>query len=571
MRKHRITAAALAAAVMMSSVLGSFAAAAAPGPGETQSTEAAVTEAAPQTTPTESTTPAESTASAESAVAETVPETAVPETAPAGTNSGAQAPGEGAQTAPAASNNAYQYQPYTPAGGPGMEIGPGVSGGSTTPGGEANGTGTSSDGVELVDPSGNVSTGSTGLNHTDLSLTRDAGKVEADDILHLAPFVHAQLLKTDGQLTGGFTSNMEAFSTEGDGLAGLKMRLENGVGDIFYRVYTAEHGWSQWAMNDMITSYAGDGAKVQAVQLRIKGYTRNLYDLYYQATLNDGTVLDWAYNGQTAGTMGTDKYIQKLQLALWKKDVPYWQPTANHMLAENYEGLITEADGSVRYQTFNGAVYTGWAYDLNNNKYYFKDGEPLKGWQYLDGYKYYFDETSGKVVTDLEPIMGLPGDYQIKVNKAMKTLTIYAKDGDNGYIIPFKVFLVTVGPDTPIGSYKTYAKYRWKFMHDNIYCQYLSRFYNGFILHSIIYKDKPDSYHLDAATYNYLGKTSSDGCIRMVSGDAAWIYNNCKTGTTVTIYNDEWVMGPYDRPAIEQAIPMDQTWDPTDPELQGKV
>ena len=84
----------------------------------------------------------------------------------------------------------------------------------------------------------------------------------------------------------------------------------------------------------------------------------------------------------------------------------------------------------------------------------------------------------------------------------------------------------TVGDDTPIGTYKTYVKYRWKFMHDNIYCQYLCRFKDGFLLHSVIYLDQPDSYHLNAGSYNYLGKIYSDGCIRMVSGNAAWIYNS---------------------------------------------
>lgn len=102
-------------------------------------------------------------------------------------------------------------------------------------------------------------------------------------------------------------------------------------------------------------------------------------------------------------------------------------------------------------------------------------------------------------------------------------------------------------------------------MHDNIYCQYLARFYNGFLLHSAIYEDKADAHHFNAGTYNYMGKIQSDGCVRMVAGDAAWIYDNCKIGTQIKIYNDAWVMGPFDRPAIEQAIPMDQDYDPTDP------
>ena len=152
----------------------------------------------------------------------------------------------------------------------------------------------------------------------------------------------------------------------------------------------------------------------------------------------------------------------------------------------------------------------------------------------------------------------------------MKTMTIYAKDGNNGYIMPVKVILNTIGPDTPIGTFKTYEKYRWKFMHDNIYCQFCARFYQGFLMHSLIYMDSPDSYHFEAGSYNYHGKRRSDGCVRLTAGDAAWLYNNCPTGTTITIYDDEWVMGPLDRPAIEWAIPMDQNYDPTDPAIAAQ-
>ena len=152
----------------------------------------------------------------------------------------------------------------------------------------------------------------------------------------------------------------------------------------------------------------------------------------------------------------------------------------------------------------------------------------------------------------------------------MKTMTVYAKDGDNGYIMPVKVILNTIGPDTPVGTFKTYEKYRWKFMHDDIYCQYLLRFKNGFILHSIIYQPQPTSYNLVASTYNYLGKNQSDGCVRMTSGDAAWVYTNCGVGTQITIYNDEWTPGPFDRPAIQKGIPFNQNYDPTDPVIVAK-
>ena len=65
--------------------------------------------------------------------------------------------------------------------------------------------------------------------------------------------------------------------------------------------------------------------------------------------------------------------------------------------------------------------------------------------------------------------------------------------------------------------------------------------------------------------YNGLGTVRSAGCIRLVCGDAYWIYSRCAVGTTVTVYNDP-NPGPFDRPTITP-IPDTQTWDPTDPNL----
>lgn len=439
-----------------------------------------------------------------------------------------------------------------PSGGSGVAvIGPGSGGSVIYPGGSPSSGSSPSSGAVL-----------TTVDNTDI--TSCASNVTTDPIMGLVPFIHAQLLTTSGNLTEGFTTNMGAFNSPEDGFAGLKLRLENSIGDIYYRVYTNEHGWSKWAMNEMVTPYAGDGAKVTAVQIRGNGHTKNLYDFYYRIILNDGTVLGWAKNGESAGTIGTGKYAQQLQFALWPKGQTFGQSTDNRFLAENEEGVMTDASGVHYYSSWNGQPYTGWAYDTDNNKYYFRDSSIVTGWQYIDGYKYYFD-ASGRVVTDLEPIIGIQDDYIIKINKAMKTMTIYAKDGNNGYIMPVKVILNTIGPDTPIGTFKTYEKYRWKFMHDDIYCQFLLRFKDGFILHSIIYRPQPNSYCLEASTYNYLGKNQSDGCVRMTSGDAYWVYTHCGVGTQVTIYEDEWSTGPFDRPAIQQGIPFDQKYDPTDP------
>lgn len=426
--------------------------------------------------------------------------------------------------------------------------------------GSGPGAGPSAQSTQLTSFQGSDSSRYKGLNKS------GTGQPVNDPIYGKLPSVHCQMKTGDGNLTDGFTTNSDMFNSPLDGFCGLKCRYEYSIGDVFYRVYTEEHGWTRWAMNSMDTDWFNDAAKVTAVQMRAKGYTRNMYDLYYRVVLEDGTALDWAHDGQTAGTIGTGHYIQKMQVTMWNPNISFNQSTQRPFLGANPEGIVMDGSGRPRYQTANGTPYTGWAYDTANNKYYFADSQPVTGWQYIGGYKYYFDG-NGRVVTDLEPVIGLPGDYRIKVNKDMKTMTIYTKDPDTGeYNLPYKVFLCTIGSSTPIGTFKTYEPHRWKYMHDDIYVQYLLRYKeSGFCIHSIIYRPAEGSYNLVANTYNQLGKNFSDGCIRLTSGDAAWVYNNCGAGTEVVIYSDEWVMGPFDRPAIEEALPLLQRYDPTDP------
>lgn len=437
--------------------------------------------------------------------------------------------------------------------GPGIGLSPEMAGSSPIAGDSGSSAQTEQSGVELTLAEKVAAAGLT---------LPDEGDLPPDSILNLVPLFSAEMRDANGNLLSHAASYDDSYCFSENGFSSLYLVHQN-VGRYYYRTYTAEHGWSAWATSTEATPATADGAKVQAIQVRVKGYTHNLADLYYKVVLNDGTVLDWAKDGQTTGTMGTDKYIVGMKLALWKKGVPFTQPTQNLMLAQAYEGLYTDENGQVQYSTFDGRAYTGWAYDGDSNAYYFAENTRLSGWHYIEGYKYYFDE-SGKLVKDLEPIMGLQSSYQIRYNKATKTMYIMAKDGDNGYIIPFKTFMSACGPDTPLGSYKTYAKYRWKFMHDDIYCQYLSRFYQGFIIHSLLYYDSPSPYALDAITYNYIDDAVSGGCIRLRAMDCEWVYTNCPMGTEVVIYEDKWNKGPVEKDAIEQAIPRDQNYDPTD-------
>ncbi len=393
--------------------------------------------------------------------------------------------------------------------------------------------------------------------------------IPPDPILNSTPWIHYRFTNTANVpiLTTESLNQTYLYDKNGFSRLFLSHNSATPMDRYYFRTYTRNSGWTPWTISNEISPSGED--KVQAIQIRAKGYVTKRADIYYKAVLNDGTVLGWAKNGQTVGNIGGDRYIVALKISLWNKDVPFTAATSPLTQSEHYDGMYIDENGSVQYSTANGTPYTGWV-RYNNDEYYFKDGVKLTSWQYIDGYKYFFGE-DGKLDKDLEDNIGLTNDYQIKYNKATRTMYIMARDGANGYIIPFKTFNSTSGPATPLGTYKTYAKYRWKFMHGNIYCQFLTRFNGPYLIHSILYEGAPTSYNLDSATYNGMDVAQSAGCIRLLSGDAAWVYHNVPLHSAITVYEDRWNKGPVEKSAIEMPIPKSQTFDPTDPVIVAKM
>ena len=124
--------------------------------------------------------------------------------------------------------------------------------------------------------------------------------------------------------------------------------------------------------------------------------------------------------------------------------------------------------------------------------------------------------------------------YVIKVNKQQNTITVYGKDSKGKYTVPVKAMICSTGSDTPLGTYRTPAKYRWKLLLDNVWGQYSTRITGGILFHSVWYY-KQDPSTLSAVQYNKLGTMCSHGCIRLTVADAKWIYDNIEAGTKVII------------------------------------
>ncbi len=98
----------------------------------------------------------------------------------------------------------------------------------------------------------------------------------------------------------------------------------------------------------------------------------------------------------------------------------------------------------------------------------------------------------------------------------------------NGYIIPFKTFM-SKPTDLPLtrGNFRTYVKYRWKIMHDNIFAGSFQdlrtvTLFTATTMIRVIQRTR------DPATYNYMDDARSDGCLKRTLSQVmpAWIYYN---------------------------------------------
>lgn len=348
-----------------------------------------------------------------------------------------------------------------------------------------------------------------------------------------------------------------------DGLiTAFSMDLNNfdGIGGVSYRGYTNTGGFLWWYHDGIPTGVAGEGSYIQALQIQLSGDAEKQYDVYYRATSSKSGQMNYAVNGELAGTVDIGEHLTGIEVVLVPKGEP--GPTGQGpRFLDPYSGRLTVAEYGTTLHNEDGTAVNGWI-SSERVRYYFSDGAALTGWQYLDGYKFYFDPC-GRLVQDVDQIIGKQKSYQLKVNKTLNCLTVYAKDGKNGYIIPVKAMRTSVGDDTPIGTFYTPEKYRWRLMVNGTYTQWATRITKGFLFHSITYGSE-DINDLLSVGYNRLGINRSLGCVRLTCENAKWIYDNCDLGTTVIIYEDPDVPSPFEWP---DQIPISslQTWDPTDP------
>jgi lipoprotein-anchoring transpeptidase ErfK/SrfK len=157
--------------------------------------------------------------------------------------------------------------------------------------------------------------------------------------------------------------------------------------------------------------------------------------------------------------------------------------------------------------------------------------------------------------------------YYIKVNYGAQVVTIYKKDDNGNYTIPFKAMVCSTGDATPTsGVYSIPARWEWLRLQGYVYGHYSTQITGNILFHSVPYLEKGNKASLEYWEYDKLGTYASAGCIRLTVEDAKWIYNNCVKGTKVEFYSDS-NPGPLGKPSAKKISSYPdylRNWDPTD-------
>ena len=157
--------------------------------------------------------------------------------------------------------------------------------------------------------------------------------------------------------------------------------------------------------------------------------------------------------------------------------------------------------------------------------------------------------------------------YYIKVNYGAQVVTIYKKDEEGNYTIPFKAMVCSTGVATPTsGVYSIPARWEWLRLKGYVWGHYSTQITGNILFHSVPYLRKGDPASLEYWEYDKLGTYASAGCIRLTVKDAKWIFDNCAKGTKVEFYSDS-NPGPLGKPSAKKisSYPDNlRNWDPTD-------
>lgn len=154
-------------------------------------------------------------------------------------------------------------------------------------------------------------------------------------------------------------------------------------------------------------------------------------------------------------------------------------------------------------------------------------------------------------------------DYYIEVNLSKNAMVIYEyNDKKHKKKTPVKVFNCSIGKELKTGSYKTKQEYQW-IKSNGSWHQYNTNISKRCWIQSINFSNKYP-YTMDKKSYDKVGKKVSGSSVLLYSGDASWIYENCKNNTVVKVIKGKKSDTLPLTSAEKMKVDGKCGWDPTD-------
>lgn len=136
--------------------------------------------------------------------------------------------------------------------------------------------------------------------------------------------------------------------------------------------------------------------------------------------------------------------------------------------------------------------------------------------------------------------------YRIDIDITNQVCTVYGIYSDKSAKALMSEFISSArkGHTTPTGNFKIQgasggrkAKYRTaKMASGKSYAEFACRFKGAKMMHTVPYKKRQTTGHVNKTEFNKLGSVASAGCVRMPWIMAHFIYTNCPVGTPVKVF-----------------------------------
>lgn len=264
----------------------------------------------------------------------------------------------------------------------------------------------------------------------------------------------------------------------------------------------------------------------------------------------------------------------------------YWFSTDDASLKTGWLGL---GSWTLYFDPETYAAVTDQIVAIDGEYYHFNaDGIMTIGFQCIGSSYYYFNADGTMLRNGSKTINGTTlefgadgictsnvflknynGPYKITVDRTNCVVTIYGDDGSGNFAFPIKAMVCSVGTSatpTPAGTFRTGVQQVKKELMGPSWGQYSTHIVGGIYFHSVSSGDcKNYKTTVPVGSYYMLGSPASHGCVRLLVGDAKWMYDNIPSGTLVVI-GDNLPM-PLGKPSVPKMVVAGV--DPTDPNPYG--